>query len=178
MGARQKQSGGTQEQIVAEEVITTVGEEVFVAVRQHGRMCTEKGLWLACESAGVSTRVQQMPKDRGAEQGEVDGPLEYSSAPGMVATEARLCVAVQQAGRTLTWIGTRDPVDTERLQPAKFSESKTFSSEAQKNSKEPGTAVCKRSTCPKLKQKSSTTSQTWTQLLLIGQSTTFSLWPL
>ena len=55
MGARQERSGGTQEQIVAEEVITTVGEEVFLAVRQHGRMCTEKGLWLACVSAGVST---------------------------------------------------------------------------------------------------------------------------
>ena len=28
---------------------------VFVAVRQHGRMFTEKGLRLACESAGDST---------------------------------------------------------------------------------------------------------------------------
>ena len=38
--------------------------------------------------------VQPMPKDRGAEQGDVDGPLECSLALGMVAAEARLCVAV------------------------------------------------------------------------------------
>ena len=41
-----------------------------------------------------------MPKDRGAEQGDVDGPLECSLALGMVAAEARLHVAVQQAART------------------------------------------------------------------------------
>ena len=40
---------------VGKEVIFTVDEEVFVAVRRHGRMCTEKGLWLACESASDST---------------------------------------------------------------------------------------------------------------------------
>ena len=50
-----EQSRGTQELIVAEEVISSVGEEVLMAVRQHGRMSTEKGLWLACESAGDST---------------------------------------------------------------------------------------------------------------------------
>ena len=33
--------------------------------------------------------VQPMPKDRGAEQGDVDGPLECSLALGMVAAEAR-----------------------------------------------------------------------------------------
>ena len=38
-----------------------------------------------------------MPKDRGAAQGDVDGPLECSLALGMVAAEARLCAAVQQA---------------------------------------------------------------------------------
>ena len=51
-GAPQEQGRGIREQIVAEEVISKVDEEVFVAKRQHGRMCTEKGLWLACESAG------------------------------------------------------------------------------------------------------------------------------
>ena len=35
--------------------MSTVYEEVLMAVRQHGRMCIEKGLWLACESAGDST---------------------------------------------------------------------------------------------------------------------------
>ena len=44
--------------------------------------------------------VQEMPKDRGAEQGDVDGPLEGSFALGMVAVEARLCVSEQQAART------------------------------------------------------------------------------
>ena len=53
-GAPEEQSQGTQEQIVAEEVICTVDEEVFVAVRQHGRMCTENWLWLA-GSAGDGT---------------------------------------------------------------------------------------------------------------------------
>ena len=54
-GSPEEQSRRTQEQIVVEKVISTVDEEVFVAVRQHGWMCTEKGLWLACESAGDST---------------------------------------------------------------------------------------------------------------------------
>ena len=38
-----------------------------------------------------------MPKDRGAEQGDVVGPPECSLALGMVASETRLLVAVQQA---------------------------------------------------------------------------------
>ena len=54
-GAPEEQGRGIQEYVVAEEVISAVDEEVFVAVRQHGRMGTEKGLWLACESAGDST---------------------------------------------------------------------------------------------------------------------------
>ena len=33
-----------------------------MAVRQHGRMCTEKGLWLACESAGDSMDVDAAPQ--------------------------------------------------------------------------------------------------------------------
>ena len=44
MGGPEEQRRRTQEQIVAEEVISTVDEEVFMAVRQHGWMCTEKGL--------------------------------------------------------------------------------------------------------------------------------------
>ena len=46
--------------------------------------------------------VQQMPTDRGAEQGNVDGRSECSLALGMVAAEARLRVAEQQAARTPT----------------------------------------------------------------------------
>ena len=37
-----------------------------------------------------------MPKDRGAEQGDVDGPLGCSLALGMVAAEARLSMTEQQ----------------------------------------------------------------------------------
>ena len=51
----EEQSRRTQEQIVAGEVISTVDEEVFLAVRQQGWVCTEKELWLVCESAGNST---------------------------------------------------------------------------------------------------------------------------
>ena len=62
-----------------------------------------------------------MPRDRGAEQGDVDGPLECSLALGMMAAEARMCVAVQQAARTFPWIGTHDPADAGRLQDEQHS---------------------------------------------------------
>ena len=54
-----------------------------------------------------------MPKDRGAEQGDVDGPLERL---GMVAAETRMRVAAQQAARTFPWIGVDDPLEEQRLQ--------------------------------------------------------------
>ena len=57
-----------------------------------------------------------MPKDRGAEQGDVDGSFACSLALGMVPAEARVCVAVQQAARNLPWIGTRDSLHERRLQ--------------------------------------------------------------
>ena len=41
--------------------------------------------------------IPPMPKDRGAEQGDVDGPLECSLAVGMMAAETRRRVAGQQA---------------------------------------------------------------------------------
>ena len=56
-----------------------------------------------------------MPKDRGAEQGDVDGPLECSLALGMVAAETR-GRAAQQASGSLTWIGVDDLPETQRLQ--------------------------------------------------------------
>ena len=46
------------------------------------------------------------PKDRGTEQGDVDGLPECTLAVGMVAAEARSCVATQEAARTLPWIDT------------------------------------------------------------------------
>ena len=45
-------------------------------------------------------------------------PSNAVSALGMVAVEARLHVAAQEAVRTLSWIGTHDPVDEQRLQAA------------------------------------------------------------
>ena len=52
-GALEEQCRRTREQIVAEEVLSTVDEEVFVAVRQHG--CAQRsGCGLASESAGNS----------------------------------------------------------------------------------------------------------------------------
>ena len=57
-----------------------------------------------------------MPKDRGAEQGDVFGPLECSLALGMVAAETRGRVAAYQATGNLPWIGVDDPADVHRLQ--------------------------------------------------------------
>ena len=57
-----------------------------------------------------------MLNDRGAEQGDVDGPLECSLALGMVAAETRMRVAARQAARTLPWIGIDDPLEEQRLQ--------------------------------------------------------------
>ena len=49
-------------------------------------------------------------------KGMLTVPLECSSALGMVAAEARLHVAVEQAARTLHRFGTNGPVEEERLQ--------------------------------------------------------------
>ena len=57
-----------------------------------------------------------MPKDRGAEQGDVDGPLQCSLALGTVAAETRGRVAAQQASGSLPWIGVEDPSEARRLQ--------------------------------------------------------------
>ena len=57
-----------------------------------------------------------MPKDRGAEQGDVGGSLKCSLALGMVATEARGSTVARQAAGTFPWIGVNDPADKQRLQ--------------------------------------------------------------
>ena len=49
--------------------------------------------WKHRAFSSVEKRLQPMPKDRGAEQGDVDDPRECSLALGMVAAEARLRVA-------------------------------------------------------------------------------------
>ena len=57
-----------------------------------------------------------MPKDQGAEQGLVDGPLQCSLAPGMVAAETRGSIDARQAAGTLPWIGVNDPAEEQRFQ--------------------------------------------------------------
>ena len=56
-----------------------------------------------------------MPKDRGAEQGDVDGPLECSLALRMVAAETEERIAAQQAAGSLPWIGVADESELQRL---------------------------------------------------------------
>ena len=55
-----------------------------------------------------------MPKDRGAEQGDVIGPLECSLI--LVAAETRGRVAAQQVTGNLPWIGVDDSSEMQRLQ--------------------------------------------------------------
>ena len=56
-----------------------------------------------------------MPEYRGPEQGDVAGPLERSSALGMVAAETRLHVAAEQAAGILPWVGAHSNGDVRRL---------------------------------------------------------------
>ena len=73
--------------------------------------------------------LSPMPKDRGAEQGDVDGPLECSLAAGLVAAETRGSTAARQAAGTLPWVGVNDPAEEQRLQAdhaAKRQESANF----------------------------------------------------
>ena len=79
----------------------------------------------------VECGVQPMPEGRSAEQGDVCGSLKCSQALGMVTAEAQVCVAVQQAAR----LCTRGACKMNKTTGC--SESKTFSSAAQKNSSEP-----------------------------------------
>ena len=59
-----------------------------------------------------------MPKDRGAEQREVDGSRECSLAMGMVADEARQHVAGQQAAKHIPWVGAHSKEDAHTLRVA------------------------------------------------------------
>ena len=68
--------------------------------------------WKHVEQEGLPP----MPKDRGAEQGDVDGTLECSLASGMVAAETRGIVAARQAAGTFSWIGVDDPAEEQGLQ--------------------------------------------------------------
>ena len=70
-----------------------------------------------------------MPKDRGAEQGDVHGSLECSLALGMVAAEARGSIAARQAAGTFPFVGVNDSAEEQRLQAdhaARLQESANF----------------------------------------------------
>ena len=78
-----------------------------------------------------------MPKNRGAEQGDVDGPSDCSARLGMVALEARLRVAEQQALEPSPGSAHKTQQTQEEFKmnnATGCSKSKTFSSAAQKNS--------------------------------------------
>ena len=73
--------------------------------------------------------LSPMPKHRGAEHGDVDGPMECSLALGMVAAGTRGSIAARQAAGTVPWIGVTDPAEEQRLQAdhaARLQESSTF----------------------------------------------------
>ena len=60
--------------------------------------------------------VEPMPKYRGAEQGNVDGPLESSLALGVVTAEARLHAAGQQAAGIVSVLAQAAMKKCKRLQ--------------------------------------------------------------
>ena len=93
--------------------------------------------------------LSPMPKDRGAEQGDVDGPLECSLALGMVAAETRGRVAAQQVsfhGLELTTPQTYNVCRTNtqpRCRDLKFSAMWTRKTH---RSRQPGTRCKKKKT--------------------------------
>ena len=70
--------------------------------------------WKAvCEASHVEQEgLAPMPKDRGAEQGDVDGPPGTGHGGSRGAREHR-CEA---SGRELSWIGVNDPAEVQRQQ--------------------------------------------------------------
>ena len=60
--------------------------------------------------------VPPMPNDRGAGQGDVDGPLECNLSLEMFAAETRDSLAARQAAGLLPWIGVSDSTDLHTLQ--------------------------------------------------------------
>ena len=60
-------------------------------------------------------RVKPMPKDRDAEQGDVDGPLECSLALGVVSAKTGPHAAWQQAARAVSWNGVDSHEEWQRV---------------------------------------------------------------
>ena len=83
------------------------------AVRKAAREALPRHYAVACWKHQEASYVEQqgvdpVPKDRGAEQGDVDGPLECSLTLGKVAANTRSAVHAQQRSGDLPWATTQD----------------------------------------------------------------------
>ena len=82
------------------------------AAREHLPRQWAVAAWKHRHQSGVEQPgVEQTPKDRGAEQGDVDGPCECAITIASVAAEARLRVHGQQAAGQLPWTRATEPVN-------------------------------------------------------------------
>ena len=80
------------------------------AVRHATRQALPRHYAPACWKHAATSGVEQngvdtAPKDRGAEQGDVDGPLECSLTLGDVARQARDAIHARQRSQELPWTG-------------------------------------------------------------------------
>ena len=79
------------------------------AVRYAAQQALPRRFTPACWKHAASSEVEQdgvraLPKDRGAEQGDVDGPLECSPTLGLVAKSTRQQIHAAQRNGTLPWM--------------------------------------------------------------------------
>ena len=110
--------GMTEWQAVREAASRFLPKHTEAAARKHLKLSH-------VEQEGLSP----MPKDCGAEQGDVHDPLECSLALRSVAAETRGSIAARQAAGTLPWDGVNDPAEEQSLQThhaARLQESANF----------------------------------------------------
>ena len=84
------------------------GSFEWQSIREAARRSLPRHEAVACWKHAQESYVEQpdvpnFAKNRGAEQGDVDGPLECSLALGQVACDARVSIALQQRAGTLPW---------------------------------------------------------------------------
>ena len=85
------------------------GRLEWAAIREASRRSLPRHAAVACWKHGATSFVEQegddpTPQDRGAEQGDVDGPLECSLVLATVACETRTKVAGLQRNGVLPWV--------------------------------------------------------------------------
>ena len=103
----------------------SAGGGVAVSPKAHSSSSVETSKRSFVDQEGLLP----MPKDRGAVQGNVDGPLECSLPLGMVAAEVRGNIAASHAAGTFLWIGENDSAEVQRLHAdyaARLQESANF----------------------------------------------------